>query len=68
MLLECIRNAADRHAGRQARLLIDIGTDPDGHKTGQHDPEEQRLVDGARDDDLVARLAEREADRLVAMR
>ena len=67
VFLERIGNATDGHTGGQARLLVDVGADPDGHEAGQDDAEEQRLVDRARDDHLVARLTEREADRLVAM-
>ena len=65
---ERLGDPVHRHAGRQPGLRVDVRPDPDRHQPGQHQAEEQRLVDGAGDDDLVAGLAHRQADRLVAVR
>ena len=59
MCPQCFGDPADRHAGGQAGLGVDIGPDPYRHQAGEHQPEEQRLVDRSRDDDLFARLGQR---------
>ena len=67
VLCQGFGDATDRHAGGQAGLFVDVRANPDRHQSGQHDAEKQRLVNGAGDDNLVARLAEAQTDRLVAV-
>ena len=68
MLTQRLRNALDGYASGQTGLGIDVGLHPDGDETRQHEAKEERLVQRARDDHLVARLADRHGDRHVAVR
>ena len=68
VLAQRVRNALDGYASGQTGLGIDVGLHPDGHKAGQHEAKEERLVQRTRDNHLVARLADCHGDRHVAVR
>ena len=65
---ERLLDARDRNARCEAGLSIDVGADPDRNQPRQHEPEEERLVEGPSDDHLVAGATNRERDRHVAVR
>ena len=58
----------DRQSAGQPGDRVDRRRHPDRAQPGQHEPEQQRTVHGARDDDLVAGLPDRQRQRLVAVR
>ena len=58
----------DGHSKWHARGGVDRRRQPTGLQVCQHHTEQQGPVERARHDDLVARLSDREAERLVAVR
>ena len=58
----------NRDAERHARRRVQRGRKPARHEVREHHAEEERAMEQTRDDDLVARLPYREAERLVPVR
>ncbi len=58
----------DRQPAGQPGHRVDGRRDPDRAQPGEHEPEQQRAVHGAGDDDLVAGPADRQRQRLVPVR
>jgi hypothetical protein len=60
-------DGVDGDAGGQAGRGVDVGVHPDGREAGEDEAEQHRAVEGAGDDDGVARPAHGEGQGLVAV-